>query len=135
MTFNNVIEAIKYLRSGLATQEVTPMQDSYGDFLRVRTIGPDLKEAKDVVEAIMALGVKHYKEPTVLLGGTMTKDEERAELDRAIERFGRNSYLGPWLQDHKEEILYAISNDLSVELVVDLGVADAIKFYGKHGKK
>lgn len=57
----------------------------------------------------------------------MTKDQERAELDRTIARFGEHSYLGPWLIDNKPTILKAIELDMPIELMLDVDVMGAFR--------
>ena len=41
----------------------------------------------------------------------MTKDTEIQELEHTIARFGRDSYIGPWLSDHKHAIVSDIRTD------------------------
>ena len=42
----------------------------------------------------------------------MTKQQETDILDQTIERFGRDSYCGPWLAASRLDILAAIKTDL-----------------------
>jgi hypothetical protein len=43
----------------------------------------------------------------------MTKTQELELLDRTIATFGRNSYLGPWLADVRDELRQTIMADLT----------------------
>jgi hypothetical protein len=45
----------------------------------------------------------------------MTKAQEIKLLEKTIEKFGKDSYLGPWLIKYKERIEWAIRNDFPVE--------------------
>ena len=42
----------------------------------------------------------------------MTKQQEAALLDQTIERFGQDSYIGPWLAYSRFEILATIHCDI-----------------------
>ena len=54
----------------------------------------------------------------------MTKEQEIILLDKAIKAFGEWSYMGPFLRKHREELVWAIRNDLPIEtgLKVDNGI-------------
>lgn len=41
----------------------------------------------------------------------MTKDTEIKLLDGMISNFGRQSYLGPWLMEHRDQIVANITSD------------------------
>ena len=44
----------------------------------------------------------------------MTKTQEIELLRKMIQKFGSNSYVGPWLQSMQSAILYCIANDLPI---------------------
>jgi hypothetical protein len=44
----------------------------------------------------------------------MTKQQEITALDAFIAKLGPNSYLGPWMADHRESIVADIHSDLPV---------------------
>ncbi len=44
----------------------------------------------------------------------MTKTQELDLLDATIEAYGRDSYLGPWLQDVKGEVEREVTSDFTV---------------------
>ena len=48
----------------------------------------------------------------------MTKAEEIALLDWTIKRFGEDSYVGPWLKVHREDIVRCIENDFPVDVIM-----------------
>lgn len=48
----------------------------------------------------------------------MTKTQEIKLLDKMIKQFGEDSYIGPWLKMLRLSIVYAIENDLPVDLTV-----------------
>ena len=69
----------------------------------------------------------------------MTKDAEIKMLDAAIAQFGPQSYLGPWLAEHRESIVTDIRNDfqptapmpaearrLAAQILLDANAAAAI---------
>lgn len=45
----------------------------------------------------------------------MTKTNEIALLDKTIATFGTDSYLGPWLKEHRDTLVAQISNDWPAE--------------------
>ncbi len=50
----------------------------------------------------------------------MTKTEEIKLLDKTIERFGLDSYIGPWLQALRRDIVDCIRNDVPIHVSNDL---------------
>lgn len=48
----------------------------------------------------------------------MTKAEEMAVLDAAIKKLGRDSYLGPWLQEIRPGLESDLKNDLPPDAVL-----------------
>lgn len=46
----------------------------------------------------------------------MTKDVEILLLNNMIKVFGAESYIGPWLKDHRDSIVRSIKNDLPIEI-------------------
>jgi hypothetical protein len=45
----------------------------------------------------------------------MTKSQEIKLLDQTIKKFGKDSYIGPWLVKIKDSLIWAIENDLDPE--------------------
>lgn len=46
----------------------------------------------------------------------MDKTTEIKLLDNMIKVFGAESYIGPWLKDHRESIVRSIKNDLPIDV-------------------
>lgn len=44
----------------------------------------------------------------------MTKAQEIKLLDQMIKKFGKDSYIGPWLEKSKPTIVWAIENDFPI---------------------
>lgn len=60
--FKNIVEAVKAIRDRGVTPSGTVTKDTNGrDVLWVKILNPTLKEDKDLVLQIMALGVDLYK--------------------------------------------------------------------------
>lgn len=55
----------------------------------------------------------------------MNKTHEIVQLDKVIKQFGPDSYVGPWLEAHRGEIVYAIINDLPIDTVINRENHDA----------
>ncbi len=51
----------------------------------------------------------------------MTKQQEIKLLDKTIEKFGMDSYIGQWLANIKPAIVWAIKNDVTIEASVQAG--------------
>ena len=48
----------------------------------------------------------------------MTKHDEIQQLDATIATFGPDSYIGPWLSEHRDRIVADIGNDHTPEALM-----------------
>lgn len=51
----------------------------------------------------------------------MTKAQEIEELDKMIKKFGDDSYIGPWLKERRDTIVWAIENDYPISVALLVG--------------
>ena len=94
MKFNNLIQAVKAIRqAGYDTKPTITRNLDTGIYEIKFTGGPSLKQAKDIVEACMALGVREYLEAELRYSRKIYQDDDTKPI-KVVSDYDPKDYLG-----------------------------------------